>query len=130
MKLFTLRGLLSQSAVATANELALLPPQQSNLSRHRAWSFAHSCSYACCPCPSKLQTLDWIDRNFVRSLTIPEKVSGPSDGDTGRSPQPCEPFGLRRHWCALPGCRKTCADYVGCSGAFLPPSPPAEKATG
>jgi hypothetical protein len=23
----------------------------------------------------------------VRSLTIPEKVSGPSDGDTGRSPQ-------------------------------------------
>ena len=31
--------------------------------------------------------MDWIDRNFVRSLTIPEKVSGPSDGDTGRSPQ-------------------------------------------
>src|SRR5215831_6647443 len=26
-----------------------LPPQQSNLSRHRTWRFRHSCSYACCP---------------------------------------------------------------------------------
>ena len=31
--------------------------------------------------------MEWIDRNFVRSLTIPEKVSGPSDEDTERSPQ-------------------------------------------
>src|SRR5262249_20737394 len=30
--------------------LARLPPQQSNLSRHRAWGFTHSCLYACCPC--------------------------------------------------------------------------------
>ena len=30
--------------------LARLPPQQSNLSRHRAWGFTHLCLYACCPC--------------------------------------------------------------------------------
>jgi hypothetical protein len=30
---------------------------------------------------------DWIDRNFVQSLTIPKKVNDPLDGDTGRSLQ-------------------------------------------
>jgi hypothetical protein len=30
--------------------LALLPAQQSDFSRHRAWGFAHSRPYACCPC--------------------------------------------------------------------------------
>ena len=34
---------------AHAHLLALLPPQQPNLSRHRAWGFPHSCPYACCP---------------------------------------------------------------------------------
>jgi hypothetical protein len=28
--------------------LALLPSQQSNFGRYRAWGFTHSCSYACC----------------------------------------------------------------------------------
>src|SRR5262249_41394810 len=36
-------------AIAHVPLLALLPPQQSNLSRHRAWSFARSCQDACCP---------------------------------------------------------------------------------
>jgi hypothetical protein len=34
-----------------ASLLARLPPQQSNRSRHRTWSFHHSCqdaSFACC----------------------------------------------------------------------------------
>src|SRR5262249_21238674 len=38
-----------------ATFLARLPPQQSNLSRHRTWSFAHSCSHACCPCQSRYE---------------------------------------------------------------------------
>src|SRR6516164_8879412 len=32
-----------------ATQLALLSPQQSNLRRHRTWSFHHSCPDACCP---------------------------------------------------------------------------------
>ena len=32
-----------------ATQLALLLPQQSNLRRHRTWSFPHSCPDACCP---------------------------------------------------------------------------------
>jgi hypothetical protein len=35
----------------------LLPSQQSNLRRHRAWGFTHSCPYACCP----LQLLSHFD---------------------------------------------------------------------
>src|SRR5262249_44837230 len=35
-------------AASHAPLLALLSPQQSNLSRHRTWSFAHSCQDACC----------------------------------------------------------------------------------
>ena len=39
----TLLGIATEGPWLHAPLLARLPPQQSSLSRHRTWSFAHSC---------------------------------------------------------------------------------------